>query len=539
MTTFTRRNAWNNNGTFDNSDLLWYAKAVHVMQSLPVNHPNSWWFYAAIHGEFLLNPIPPPPPLPDYTYLNWVNISYISPTAQLNTLPSQNLITLFWNQCQHGTWYFLPWHRGYLVAIENILRDIIVNQLNGPADWALPYWNYLNKSENKIPPAFTAQFLPDNTPNPLLVPQRYGLRVDVGNRENEANDECQWDTIFSEDSTPAQPGPGDIYGYYYGGGETEFSHDPNSPETGDLEQNPHNFVHGMVGGQNNKKMLGLMGVPDTAALDPVFYLHHANIDRMWTAWNVTGENENSTESSWLAGPSSQGNSLFAMPLDAAGTPWYYSPEDVINTRELKYSGSIYSYSYDDLSLTSYDKTPPKKVRENILGRLNKLGVIGTLKDIKMPKITNSELVGASSDLLKLSEGEVNTTVLLDTNAWKPVSKSFLKASVNDIPDEIFIQLEGVKGGGDANFLSIYVNQKFVKSISLFGLLAASIKNGIHGDAGLTFKINITNIIDDLQLENNVVDLNSLDIRIKAKNPIPDGDEIRIGRIGIYRVEKKS
>ena len=32
MATFTRNNAWNNNGTFDNQDLLWYAKGVGVMQ---------------------------------------------------------------------------------------------------------------------------------------------------------------------------------------------------------------------------------------------------------------------------------------------------------------------------------------------------------------------------------------------------------------------------------------------------------------------------------------------------------------------------
>ncbi|WP_369420946.1 tyrosinase family protein [Algibacter mikhailovii] len=33
-----------------------------------------------------------------------------------------------------------------------------------------------------------------------------------------------------------------------------------------------------------------MGVHGTAALDPIFFLHHANIDRMWDAWNITGGN---------------------------------------------------------------------------------------------------------------------------------------------------------------------------------------------------------------------------------------------------------
>ena len=80
MTQFTRKNAWdaNNGGQFKSTDgsytdLYWYAKGVQVMQSKPINDPTSWWFYAAIHGEFLLNPITDP----KYTYLNWTNISYI------------------------------------------------------------------------------------------------------------------------------------------------------------------------------------------------------------------------------------------------------------------------------------------------------------------------------------------------------------------------------------------------------------------------------------------------------------------------------
>lgn len=177
--------------------------------------------------------IPPPPP--DYRYLNWINIKYISAVAQLGTLPSQNLTDIFWDQCQYATWFFPPWHRGYLVAIENILRDIIINQLKGPAVWALPFWNYLDQSplypEYKIHTAFTLAILPDNTENPLLVSERYGpngegnIFVQVGQDiQTDANDECQWDKIYSETSPPAQPGPGDLFGYFYGGGETGFMH---------------------------------------------------------------------------------------------------------------------------------------------------------------------------------------------------------------------------------------------------------------------------------------------------------------------------
>lgn len=539
MNTFTRKNAWNNNGTFDNADLLWYAKAVRQMQSRSLNDPTSWWFYAAIHGEFLLQPIKDP----RYLYLNWTNISYIPSSAQLGTHPPQSQTNLFWDQCQHGTWFFPPWHRGYLVALENILRDIII-QLNGPTDWALPYWNYLNQSptnsEYKIPPAFMAGSLPDGTPNPLYVPERYGpkgdndIYVEVGEDiETSANDECQWDTIYSESATPAPQGTGNLFGYYFGGEETGFSH--SNSGFGDLETNPHNYVHGMVGGQEiSNGQMGLMGVPATAALDPVFFLHHANIDRMWAAWNETGQNQNPSDPNWLTGPSANGNSQFAMPLNSTGAPWYYSPEDVQVIKNLKYNGTIYSYTYDDLSLTSYDTTPPAKLQRNLFQRLTKLGAKDLEKSIEMPAKRSEELIGASKGSLKLISGNVHAAVKLNPPAWKSVERSLLKASVSKLPDEIYLQLEDVKGGNDTNFLSVYVNEKFANTISLFGLLQASTENSLHGSKGLTYKINITHIIDDLHLEGNM-DVESLDVQIKTKNNIPDSDEITIGRIGLYRL----
>ena len=550
MSEYVRKNAWdaNNGGQFKDqsgnyTQLYWYAKAVQVMQSRPVTDPTSWWFYAAIHGEFLINEIKDP----RYQYLNWKNISYISASADISTVPPTSVTDLYWDQCQHGTWFFPPWHRGYLVALENILREIIVEILNGPENWSLPYWNYLSQSaeypEYKIPPAFNVGSLPDGTPNPLYVPERYGpdgngnVFVEVGpGTGGDANDECQWDTIYSESSAPAVTGLGDLYGYFYGGGETDFSH--SGSETGDLEMNPHNFVHGMVGGESDSNnQIGLMGVPATAALDPVFYLHHANIDRMWAAWNETGHNENPTNANWLEGPTAQGDREFVMPLDAAGLAWPFNPQDVDTTNNVKfYNGEIYSYTYDDLALTSFDTTPPAEARGNVIKRFSKLGVSNVEAGVAMSPKRNQELVGASSGSLNLTGSEAKTNVKLQSSSWKSVEKSLLRASVSNVPDEVYLQLEGVKGGSDANFLSVYVNGKFVKSVSLFGLLSASLSSAAHGDSGLNFKFNITNIIDDLHLD-KAIDVDSLDVQVKAKKPLPSGHEITITRIGIYRLSQ--
>jgi tyrosinase len=541
---FTRKNAWNNGGTFDNPDLLWYAKAVKIMQARPISDPTSWWFYAAIHGQFLLPGSMIPAPRPgkkDYRFLNWINLQYIPPSAQIGKLPAQKLTDFFWDQCQHATWFFLPWHRGYLAAIENLLRDIIVTQLNGPADWALPFWNYFKgPGQYSIPKAFHDQKLPDGTANPLFVSERYGVKIDVGNKKDQAHDLCQWDTIYNDGPDATPKGRGNLTGYYYGGGKTGFLHgaiDPDHNETGDIEENPHNTIHGMIGSQDSRGYLGLMAVPHTAALDPIFYLHHANIDRMWTAWNVTGNNKNSTDADWLKGPSANGNSSFAMPLDPNGKPWYYTPAEMASTSNLKYNGSSYSYTYEDLTLTSFNNTKPAQTF-TLLERFIKLGVSEKdhSKSIIMDSKINNELVGASTSPITVKGTEANAEVKLNTSTWKSVSKSLLEASFTEIPDAVYLKLEGVKGGNDANSLSVYVNEKFVKSVSLFGLLSASMNDTGHGSGGLSFKFDITDIIDDMHLA-GTINVDQLNVQIKTKQTLSEDDSITIDRIGVYRAGK--
>ena len=95
------------------------------MSARPITYPTSWRYQAAIH---------------DY-------IRTRDPLAvNGETMPSSADQTKYWRQCQHGSWFFLPWHRGYLAYFEQIVRAEIVRQ-GGPADWALPYWNYSDDEE--------------------------------------------------------------------------------------------------------------------------------------------------------------------------------------------------------------------------------------------------------------------------------------------------------------------------------------------------------------------------------------------------------
>ncbi|HIM47264.1 MAG TPA: hypothetical protein EYM32_00135 [Dehalococcoidia bacterium] len=105
-------------------------------------------------------------------------LSLPPPQVPTTPVPSQIVLDRFWNQCQHQSWYFPPWHRGYLVALEAQIRAAVVS-LGGPSTWALPYWDYLGPDDQyEMPPAFAQRSLPDGAPNPLFVTARYGPNND-------------------------------------------------------------------------------------------------------------------------------------------------------------------------------------------------------------------------------------------------------------------------------------------------------------------------------------------------------------------------
>ena len=69
-----------------------------------------------------------------------------------------------------------------------------------------------------------------------------------------------------------------------------------------LESQPHDPVHGVVGGGATMPGCneGWMSDPNCAASDPIFYLHHSNIDRVWAHWlGQGGGRANPTHADWV------------------------------------------------------------------------------------------------------------------------------------------------------------------------------------------------------------------------------------------------
>src|SRR5262249_48059350 len=144
----------------------------------------------------------------------------------------------------------------------------------------LPYWNYngTKPHSNELPVAFRTPDRRGGGVNHLFVKARYGADSsgNVVLRTGQLPLDALRESDFDDDVVGGFGGPATIFSWR---GETN----------GLLESLPHNVVHGLVGSQTVPRptqwaQVGLMSTPQTAALDPIFWLHHSNIDRLWEVW---------------------------------------------------------------------------------------------------------------------------------------------------------------------------------------------------------------------------------------------------------------
>src|SRR3954467_11181204 len=88
---------------WNNKTLLNYALAMVELDKLPISNRNSWKFLGAIHG---------------FDRQVWINRGLLDPAAPV---PTDLANKTYGSQCQHASWFFLSWHRGYLFAFEKIV----------------------------------------------------------------------------------------------------------------------------------------------------------------------------------------------------------------------------------------------------------------------------------------------------------------------------------------------------------------------------------------------------------------------------------
>jgi tyrosinase len=257
----------------DPAKLAALTRAVKVMQDRPEGDPTSWWYQAKIHGAG--DPVTNQPD---------------------NSDPH-------WNQCQHQHWWFPAWHRAYVYCFERLLQKAA-----GDPKLRLPYWDYTDPTQRALP----APFLDPNSP--LYVP---GRRLRSGDDELRPT-EVDTGAAFSR----LQFLGSDLQGGFGGGRVDVPVQFPDQDQTGSLEKVPHNAVHRAIGGK--------MGHPYTAALDPIFWLHHCNIDRLWEAWA-------SANPGWVNELDDTFKNYQFTLIDETGKPVRHTVGELLDTTKLGYA----------------------------------------------------------------------------------------------------------------------------------------------------------------------------------------------------------
>lgn len=165
----------------------------------------------------------------------------------------------------HGNVGFLPWHRAYVLDLERALQAI-------DASVTVPYWRF----DQPAPAVFTSDFMGESDPNDRVVFKpghalehwrtdnnsgiTRGLRFSPNGPAN----------VISEAATIALGGARGVYSRFRG-----------------MEGNPHGSAHVSFEGPIN--------YPPTAVKDPLFFMLHANIDRLWAKWQWIKHRESSTD----------------------------------------------------------------------------------------------------------------------------------------------------------------------------------------------------------------------------------------------------
>jgi hypothetical protein len=230
--------------------------------------------------------------------------------------------------CPHGNWWFLPWHRGYMGYFEQICRRV-----TGVKDFAIPYWDWSRVQEvpavmyepwltpttpgfipafNDFYGAFAKQLDymyhkeftsdqlaelkirnyttaddmwkdikdPPNGPMFFNISQARGLK-----KENPKLDEFTSNSA-SKTQVLLSLSPSDFITF----GSAKAAHHSDMSGFGPLEMFPHNKIHNCVGGivydiagQPIRDNGGFMQA-NLSPVDPIFFLHHSNMDRLWDVW---------------------------------------------------------------------------------------------------------------------------------------------------------------------------------------------------------------------------------------------------------------
>jgi len=226
--------------------------------------------------------------------------------------------------CTHGSTLFPTWHRPYLAYVEEVIwanaQLIVSNEVKvNKAAWEkalsvirLPYYDWaLNKDGYVLPQIFIdqqykANLMPDGRRNIWISNPLFSSKLNRGTYDNQQLFPTQpwnfWPQTKRSPSSRNDPGATSnnkavsdslaangpslrqrVYALLMRNNRwASFSNRQGAASVGENDslESIHDTIHGLVGGG------GHMSYVEYSSFDPIFFLHHCNVDRLFAIWQA-------------------------------------------------------------------------------------------------------------------------------------------------------------------------------------------------------------------------------------------------------------
>lgn len=334
------------------------------------------------------------------------------------SLQHGNYNTGAYKYCPHGDWYFLPWHRGFVCMYENAARAFTGNK-----NFAMPYWDW--SVDRDFPAAFSDKTY-KGKPNPLYVegrtltnPKHWPLPDSVVGPK--VMEEIYQETDFQLFGTSKNPDQDNLdMSWVVAGGGVQ----------GTLERTPHNTIHNWIG-----KYMPSAGSPR----DPIFMMHHSNIDRIWAVWNALGRSNTSgmdatTQNLWLE------MNFKDNYIKPNGQLYSLVVKDVQSTAAL-------GYTYENLPQAD-NKVPDAQRSKHLLSLFGTGADIQNLDNVRILPTPNQEAATLQKPLVKQSR------------ISKPLRDMVVnKAAANARTPEVFALIKDIEVSPAIEAVRVFVNME--------------------------------------------------------------------------------
>ena len=257
--------------------------------------------------------------------------------------------------CHTDSRLFLTWHRAYIYAFEKTLNGALQWKRGNPnIELTLPYWDWTQFDAAKDAPNGIPQVIDElnytdaagqTQPNPLASARSLYREVSQGLSGNDV-----WTVRYPAAFRTSIPDLADDVA-------RNLSNPSFSGFSDDLNFGAHGAIHVDVGGTSSQSALpggaGDMRQVVSAAFDPIFWLHHSMIDKVWFDWQTAHPNANVPQHvlDSIAYGGMRGSAL----INAEASLRYIYSDDEVEAAVVV--GGTVDPDADDVSMPELDATP--------------------------------------------------------------------------------------------------------------------------------------------------------------------------------------